>query len=184
VEVGGLGVMLGVGVGGGLDVYVAVGLGVLLGTGVFVRFPGRFGWGVSVFVGAKKVPDERLVEFVDVAVGTKLAVLVGEISENVSGWEKACTVSTIMVFIFEMTKSTRPSVCVPSGIALLISDMPTTATPHSRLTPITAAITSPSRGTYSLAFAVTSGSRTISPGLRCSPSLRGLVWNYASERYK
>ena len=180
VEVGGLGVAVGVRVGG-LGVYVAVGLGVLLGTGVLVRFTGLL---VGVRVDLENVAGGRLVEFVDVAVGLKLAVFVGEISEKVSGWAKACTVSTIMVFIFEMTKSTRPSVCVPSGIALLISDMPTTPTPHSRLTPITAAITSPSRGTYSLAFAVTSGSCTLSPGLGRFPILKGQVWNYGSERFK
>jgi len=150
VRVGGLGVLLGVGLGvrvGGRGVYVAVGLGVLLGTGVLVRFTGCLGGEVGVRVDPKEVPDGRPVEFVDVAVGLDLAVFVGEISRKDSGWEKACTVSTIMVFIFEMTKSTRPSVCVPSGTALLISDTPTTATPHSKLTPITAAITTPRRGT-------------------------------------
>ena len=143
VEVGGFGVGVGVRVGG-LGVYDAVGLVVLLGIGVLVRFTGRL---VGVRVGPENVPGGRLVEFVDVAVGLDLAVLLGEISEKVSGWAKACTVSTIMVFILEMTKSTRPAVSVPSGIALLISDMPTTPTPHSRLTPIAAAITSPKRGT-------------------------------------
>jgi hypothetical protein len=78
-----------------------------------------------------------------VPVGVTVTVLVAEgrgVFEGF-GWEKTCTVSTIMVFMLEMTKFTMPAVGVPIRAAWLISLIPTAATPHNRLMPSAAATT-------------------------------------------
>lgn len=92
-----------------------------------------------------KVTYRKLTEVLketSVLVGVSVAVLVLAIS----GRENACAVSTISVFMLEMTKSTMPAVGVPIETALLISFIPTNPAPHSRLIPITAAITIPKSG--------------------------------------
>ena len=105
----------------------------------------RGGGGRDVRSGGDKVASGMLTEVLKttgVEVGMRVAVLVFVIS----GRENACTVSTISVFILEMTKSIIPAVGVPMEAALLISFMPTRPTPQSRLTPNTAAITIPKSG--------------------------------------
>jgi hypothetical protein len=163
---GGMGVFvsggIGVTVSGGIGVSVNVGMRVLVGlsVGVYVA-----GWGFGVLVGAgsgvwvlvratggrdvrpggNKVARGKLVSVLkatNVFVGASVAVLVLVIS----GCENACTVCTIIVFILEITKSTTPAVGVPMETALLISFMPTTPAPHSKLTPNTAAATTPKSG--------------------------------------
>jgi hypothetical protein len=109
-------------------------------------------WGPDVCPDGNKVASGKLTEVlkgtcvvvgVSVVVGASVAVLVLVIS----GRENACTVSTIIVFMLEMTKSTIPAVDVPMETALFISFIPTTPTPHSKLTPSTAAATIPKSGT-------------------------------------
>ena len=100
-----------------------------------------------MLLGTIKVSATDLVEVgVTVLVGTTVSVPVGELVELIFGTENACTVSTIMVFMLEITKSTMPAVGVPIWTALLISLMPTTAALHIKLTPKTAARTSPRSG--------------------------------------
>lgn len=103
------------------------------------------GGGREVRPTGEKVTRGKLVDVLiatSVVVGASVAVLVLEIS----GRENACTVATIIVFILEMTKSTMPTVGVPILIALLISLIPTTPAPHSKLAPRTAAATIPKSG--------------------------------------
>ena len=111
----------------------------------------RGGGGPDVCPGRNKVASGKLAEVlkatsvvvgVNVVVGASVTVLVLVIP----GRENACTVSTIIVFMLEMTKSTMPEVGVPMETALLISFMPTTPTPHSKLTPSAAAATIPQSG--------------------------------------
>lgn len=111
----------------------------------------RGGWGPDVCPDGNKVAGGKPIEVlkttcvvvgVSVFVGASVAVLVLVIS----GRENACTVSTIIVFMLEMTKSTMPAVGVPMETALLISFMPTTPAPHSKLTPNIAAATIPQSG--------------------------------------
>jgi hypothetical protein len=109
------------------------------------------GWGPDVCPDENRVAGGKLTDVlkatsvvvgVSVVVGASVTVLVLVIS----GRENACTVSTIIVFMLEMTKSTMPAVGVPIETALLISFMPTTPAPHSKLTPSTAAATIPQSG--------------------------------------
>ena len=111
----------------------------------------RGGGGPDVCPDGNKVASGKLAEVlkaisvvvgVSVVVGASVAVLVFMISS----WENACTVSTIIVFMLEMTKSTMPAVGVPTATALLISLMPTMLTPHSKLSPSAAAATIPPSG--------------------------------------
>ena len=105
----------------------------------------RGGGGPDVCPGGNKVANGKLAKVLkatSVVVGANVAVLVFLIS----GRANACTVSTIIVFMLEMTKSTMPAVGVPMETALLISFMPTTPAPHSKLTPSTAAATIPQSG--------------------------------------
>jgi hypothetical protein len=138
-----VGVFIGVSVG----VYVAVDVSVLIGVYVLVRGSG----GRDVCPDGNKVPSGKLAEVlkatsvvvgVSVVFGASVAIFVLAIT----GRENACTVSTIIVFMLEITKSTMPAVGVPMETALLISFMPTTPTPHSKLTPSTAAATIPKSG--------------------------------------
>jgi hypothetical protein len=134
-----------------VGVYVAVGFGVFVEVGSGVYVPVLGGGGPDVRLGGIEVANRKpaavlkakgLFVGVRVVVGASVAALVLVIS----GRENACTVSTIIVFILEMTKSTIPAVGVPMETALLISFMPTTPTPHSKLTPSAAAATIPKSG--------------------------------------
>jgi len=105
----------------------------------------RGGGGRDVRPGENKVANGKLTEVLKttcVVVGVSVAVLVLVIS----GRENACAVATIIVFMLEITKSTTPAVGVPIETALLISFMPTTPAPHSKLMPNTAAATIPKSG--------------------------------------
>ena len=148
-----VGVLVGISVG----VYVAVDVGLLVGVGmgVYVAVDVSVGIGVYVLVlgsggrdvcpGGDKVANGKpadVLKATGVLVGATVAVFVLAIT----GRENACTVSTIIVFMLEMTKSTMPAVGVPMETALLISFMPTTPTPHSKLTPSAAAATIPQSG--------------------------------------
>lgn len=156
VSVGvGVAVSVGVFVGVSVGVYVAVDVGLLVGvgvgvgvdvsvlSGVYVLVCGSGGW--NVCPGKDKVASGKLTDVLKAAgvlVGASVAMFVLAIT----GRENACTVSTIIVFMLEMTKSTIPAVGVPTETALLISFMPTTPAPHSKLTPNTAAATIPQSG--------------------------------------
>ena len=105
----------------------------------------RGGGGPNVCPGGNKVANGKFADVLKatgVVVGASVAVLVLAIS----GRENTCAVSTISVFMLEITKSTIPAVGVPIETALLISLIPTNPAPHSRLRPITAAITIPKSG--------------------------------------
>ena len=111
----------------------------------------RGGGGPDVCPDGNKVASGKLAEVLKaISVGVGVSVVVGASVEVfdlvISGMENACTVSTIIVFMLEMTKSTMPAVGVPMETALLISFMPTTPAPHSKLTPSAAAATIPQSG--------------------------------------
>jgi len=118
---------------------------VLVGAGSGVEALVSATGGRDVRPDGKKVPNGKLagvLKATNVFVGASVTVLVFV----TSGAENAITVCTIIVFMLEITKSTTPAVGVPMETALLISLIPSTPAPHSKLMPNTAAIIIPESG--------------------------------------